>query len=77
MDVTASELFAVHRSLSLDISQFLPDISLSPADVGFTPKADIVVECAPGAGQVEARELTGCAGLSKDESHGQTAFPQH
>ena len=45
--------------------------------VRYVPKADMCVECAPGAGQVEARELTGCAGLSKDESHGQTAFPQH
>ena len=29
------------------------------------------MECAPGAGQVEVTDLTGCAGLSKDESHGQ------
>src|SRR5262249_46007449 len=35
------------------------------------------LECAPGAGQVEVSDLTGCAGLSKDESHGQTTFPQH
>src|SRR5262245_37128721 len=34
---------------------------------------DIRVECAPGAGQVEVSDLTGCAGLSKDESHGQTS----
>ena len=32
------------------------------------------VESAPGAGQVEVSDLTGCAGLSKEESHGQTAF---
>ena len=35
------------------------------------------VECAPGAGQVEVSDLTGCAGLSKEESHGPTAFAQH
>ena len=36
------------------------------------------LECAPGAGQVEVIALTGCAGLSKDESHGQTTtFAQH
>jgi hypothetical protein len=40
-------------------------------------KPDIELECAPGAGQVEVSDLTGCAGLSKDESHGQTTFPQH
>jgi hypothetical protein len=34
------------------------------------------VECAPLAGQVEAEELTGSAGLSKDEGHEQAAFPQ-
>ena len=28
------------------------------------------MECAPGAGQVEVSDLTGCAGLSKEESHG-------
>jgi hypothetical protein len=38
---------------------------------------DIVLQCAPGAGQVEVSALTGCAGLSKDGSHGQTAFAQH
>ena len=40
-------------------------------------KADVQVECALGAGQVEASELTVGAGLSKDESHGPTTFPQH
>ena len=35
------------------------------------------LECALGAGQVEASELTVGAGLSKDESHGPTTFPQH
>jgi transposase len=29
------------------------------------------LECAPGAGQVAVSDLTGCSGLSKDESHGQ------
>jgi hypothetical protein len=37
----------------------------------------MAVECALGAGQVEASELTVGAGLSKDESHGPTTFPQH
>jgi hypothetical protein len=36
-------------------------------------KLDADLECAPGAGQVEVSDLTGCSGLSKDESHGQTA----
>jgi hypothetical protein len=31
---------------------------------------DPCLECAPGAGRVEDLELTGSAGLSKDESHG-------
>src|SRR6516164_2186500 len=31
----------------------------------------------PVAGQIEVSDLTGCAGLSKSESHGQTAFAQH
>jgi hypothetical protein len=33
-------------------------------------KRDPCLECAPGAGRVEDLELTGSAGLSKDESHG-------
>jgi len=45
--------------------------------VRFWHLADIELECAPGAGQVEVSKLTGCAGLSKDESHGQTALAQH
>ena len=37
-----------------------------------------LLECAPRAGQVAVIGLTGCAGLSKDESHAQTtAFAQH
>ena len=31
---------------------------------------DHVAECAPVAGQIEVSDLTGCAGLSKSESHG-------
>src|SRR6516164_2924897 len=36
-------------------------------------KADIEVECAPDGGHL-AGELTKAAGLSEDESHGQTTF---
>ena len=43
----------------------------------FGGEGDIAVKCAPRAGQVEVSKLTVCAGLSKDESHGQTAFAQH
>jgi len=47
-------------------------------DVAFGGKADMGLECAPRAGQVAVIGLTGCAGLSKDESHAQTtAFAQH
>jgi len=47
-------------------------------DVAFGGKADMRLECAPRAGQVEVIALAGCAGLSKDESHGQTTtFAQH
>ena len=35
------------------------------------------MKCGPRAGQVEVSKLTVCAGLSKDESHGQTALAQH
>ena len=38
-------------------------------------EVDHSLECALLAGQVEAEELTGSAGLSKDESHEQAAFP--
>jgi len=38
---------------------------------------DHVAECAPVAGQIEVSDLTGCAGLSKSESHGHAAFAQH
>ena len=46
----------------------------------FGGKADIARTCSgvrPVAGQIEVSDLTGCAGLSKSESHGQTAFAQH
>jgi hypothetical protein len=42
----------------------------------WVPSSGGLLECAPGARQ-EVSDLTGCAGLSKDESHGQTAFAQH
>ena len=34
------------------------------------------MECAPGGGQIAGWELTGVAGLSEDESHGQTPLSQ-
>jgi hypothetical protein len=48
---------------------------LKPADVRFGSKADIEVECAPNGGHLAGMELTKAAGLSEDESHGQTTFP--
>jgi hypothetical protein len=33
------------------------------------------VECAPNGGHLAGMELTKAAGLSEDESHGQTTFP--
>jgi len=51
---------------------------LAPHMSAFGCKADMPLECAPRAGQVEVIALAGCAGLSKDESHGQTTtFAQH
>ena len=51
---------------------------VSALAVAIGGKADIALECAPRAGQVEVIVLKGCAGLSKDESHDQTtAFAQH
>ena len=41
----------------------------------FALKESVAMECAPRAGQVEVGELTGSAGLSKDESHEQAPFP--
>jgi len=35
------------------------------------------MECAPSGGQIAGWELTGTAGLSKDESHGQAPHLQH
>ena len=35
----------------------------------------ISLECAPDGGQIASRELTGTAGLSEDESHGQAPHP--
>ena len=32
-------------------------------------------ECAPNGGHLAGMELTKAAGLSEDESHGQTTFP--
>src|SRR6516225_11181589 len=46
----------------------------------FGGKADILwtrTGVRPVAGQIEVSDWTGCAGLSKSESHGQTAFTQH
>ena len=45
------------------------------AHVRFGSKADIEVECAPNGGHLAGMELTKAAGLSEDESHGQTTFP--
>jgi hypothetical protein len=33
------------------------------------------LECAPIGGHLAGLELTGTAGLSEDESHGQASFP--
>ena len=38
---------------------------------------DRMMECAPDGGQIAGWELTGAAGLSEDESHGQAPHPQH
>ena len=38
-------------------------------------KADSKVECARDGGQFASWELTGAAGLSEDESHGQAPHP--
>jgi hypothetical protein len=40
-------------------------------------KIDHYLECAPDGGQIAGWELTGAAGLSEDESHGQAPHPQH
>ena len=51
------------------------DIATRQLDVRFVPKADIGLECAPNGGHLAGMELTKAAGLSEDESHGQTTFP--
>ena len=38
-------------------------------------KPDRAMECAPNGGQFAGWELTGAAGLSEDESHGQAPYP--
>jgi len=38
-------------------------------------KSDALLECAPNGGQFAGWELTGAAGLSEDESHGQAPYP--
>jgi hypothetical protein len=38
-------------------------------------KAASQMECAPDGGQIAGWELTGVAGLSEDESHGQAPHP--
>ena len=42
---------------------------------GFIGAVDAVLECAPDGGQFAGWELTGAAGLSEDESHGQASHP--
>ena len=39
------------------------------------PPPNQVVECALSGGHLAGKELTRTAGLSKDESHGQTPLP--
>ncbi len=39
------------------------------------PKRTRIVECAPSGGHLAGLELTRAAGLSEDESHGQTPLP--
>ena len=38
-------------------------------------KKTLFLECAPDGGQFPGWELTGAAGLSEDESHGQAPHP--
>jgi hypothetical protein len=45
------------------------------ADCQTASKFDRALECAPDGGQIAGWELTGVAGLSEDESHGQAPHP--
>src|SRR5262249_5105507 len=58
------------------VPEFIAYARANPSKISMA-SSGIGMECAPRAGQVEVSDLTGCAGLSKDESHGQTTFPQH
>ena len=51
------------------VFRFSPRLGLAPEI------ADRAVECARDGGQFAGWELTGAAGLSEDESHGQAPHP--
>ncbi len=51
-------------------------VTLAPRGIcESTCKKDPVLECAPNGGHFAELELTRTAGLSEDESHGQTPLP--
>ena len=49
--------------------------ALEPGSVVVVTRLDRLVECALDGGQLASWELTGAAGLSEDESHGQAPHP--
>ena len=52
----------------------LNQISLNAVE-RFDLLVELGLECAPSGGQIAGLELTGAAGLSEDESHGQAPLP--
>ena len=49
--------------------------ALLPTLAAFLTTLVLTMECAPDGGQFAGWELTGTAGLSEDESHGQAPHP--
>jgi hypothetical protein len=61
----------------IDVAEMADEMAQSFVDMITEQDEEQQVECAPDGGQFAGLELTGAAGLSEDESHGQAPHPQH
>jgi hypothetical protein len=68
-DDTALAQLGANPAIAVGL-EFIADCLHGRDDLG------VMVECAPDGGQIAGWELTGAAGLSEDESHGQAPHPQ-
>jgi hypothetical protein len=64
------------QSRAVELNSKIQAFGFGGAGARHGPKNSCGLECAPDGGQIASRELTGTAGLSEDESHGQAPHLQ-